>query len=98
MARRKIAWTPQKVRQRIRVGVLLQRLQKHALGEIDMTKTQIVAALGLLKKTVPDLSSIEHTGEIRHRDVSDEPLTADQWQEQYANHLAAPVRPPEGTH
>ena len=98
MAKRRTAWTPETVRRRIRVGVLVRRLQNHALGEIDMTKTQIVAALGLLKKAVPDLSSVEHSGEIRHRDVSAEPLTAAEWEKQYADHLEAPGGSPESTH
>lgn len=56
-----------------------------------MSASQVTAALGLLKKTIPDLSSVEHSGEIQHRDVSDQPLTAEQWETQYADHLEAPA-------
>lgn len=55
------AWTPQKVRDRVRVGVLLDRLMKHAVGKIEMSKTQIAAAHILLKKTLPDLSAVDAT-------------------------------------
>jgi len=55
------AWTPEKVRQRIRVGVLQKRLQDHALGKLDMTDSQRRAIEILLKKTLPDLQSIEAT-------------------------------------
>ena len=55
------AWTPQKVRDRIKVGVLIQRLTDHMLGKLDLTQTQIRAAEILLKKSVPDLQSIDAT-------------------------------------
>jgi hypothetical protein len=96
MAARKRAWTPEKVRERMRTTMLVRRLTKHVLGKVDMSATQVTAALGLLKKTLPDLNAIEHTGEIKHRDVSDQPLTAEQWEERYSgNHLAPASRPPE---
>lgn len=90
------AWTPEKVRQRIRTGLLTRRLTDHALGKQDMSATQVAAALGLLKKTLPDLSATEFSGELRHRDVSDEPLTAEQWEQQHC--LAPPSGPSESTH
>lgn len=90
MARRRTAWTPEKVRQRIRTGVLVRRLVNHALGNLEMSATQVKAAEIVLRKVIPDMKSIEHSGEIRHRDVSDQPLTAEQWQERYSgDHLAS---------
>lgn len=50
------------VRARIRAGGIVKRLEEHVLGKVDMTATQVSAALGLLRKTVPDLSAVEHTG------------------------------------
>lgn len=41
----------------------MQRLENHALGECEMTKTQIAAAGILLRKCVPDLSSVELSGD-----------------------------------
>jgi hypothetical protein len=39
----------------INVARLIDALQKHALGEGDMTSTQVSAAIALLKKVLPDL-------------------------------------------
>lgn len=55
------AWTPQKVRDRIRTRLLAKRLEDHVLGKQEMTKTQVTAATALLKKTLPDLQSIDTT-------------------------------------
>ena len=87
MAARKRTWTPEKVRERMRTTMLVRRLTKHVLGKVEMSSTQVTAALGLLKKTLPDLNAIEHSGEIKQRDVSDQPLTADEWENRYTtNH------------
>ena len=51
------------VREKIRASQLVNRLEDHVLGEVEMTSTQVSAALGLLKKCVPDLSATELTGE-----------------------------------
>lgn len=49
-------------RDRIRTTQLINRLEKHALGEIEMEPTQVRAIEVLLKKCLPDLSAIEHSG------------------------------------
>ncbi len=36
---------------------LVEALERHALGEIKMTSTQVSAALALLKKVMPDVST-----------------------------------------
>ena len=54
-------WTPEKVRQRIKVGLLTRRLYDHAIGKLEMTDSQRKATEILLKKTLPDLQSIEAT-------------------------------------
>lgn len=45
--------------------MLADRLEKHALGTLDpeMSNSQVRAAEILLRKCVPDLASIQHTGE-----------------------------------
>lgn len=48
-------------RSRIRTGLLLKRLQEHALGKNKMGFTQLRAIEILLRKTVPDLSSVDLT-------------------------------------
>jgi hypothetical protein len=45
------------VRERIQAGRLLDRLEQHALGEAEMSATQLRAAEILLKKALPDLQS-----------------------------------------
>ena len=51
------------VRAKIQTSQLINRLENHALGEIDLTPTQIKAIEVLIRKTLPDLSSVEMTGE-----------------------------------
>lgn len=57
------AWTPEKVRARIKTALLINALQDHVLNDRPMSKTQKDAAVALLKKTVPDLQSVALTGE-----------------------------------
>src|ERR1700748_3224924 len=55
MAARKRDWAPDVVRQKIRTSMLINRLQNHVLGRIEMSKTQLQAAGILLRKTLPDM-------------------------------------------
>lgn len=48
---------------RIKATHLVTRLHEHALGEADMSPTQIKAAEILLRKVAPDLARQEVTGE-----------------------------------
>ncbi len=76
---RKRNWTVDRVRERIRTGVIVRRLQDHVLGHLDLTQTQLRAAEILLKKTVPDLSAVEYTNTAAARpaeDMSDAELIA----------------------
>jgi hypothetical protein len=52
------------MRERIDCNSLIKRLQKHASGEIEMSATQLRAAEILIKKVLPDLSSVTHSGDI----------------------------------
>lgn len=54
------------VRSRIRTSQLMRRLKKHALGQIQMTATQIKAAEILLKKTLPDLAAVQIDGKVTY--------------------------------
>lgn len=49
-------------REKIRTSMLVNRLQNHAAGRIEMTQTQIRAAEILLRKRLPDLSATELSG------------------------------------
>lgn len=54
----------QDVRLKIQTSQLINVLQEHALkGTKDFDPTRMKAIEILLKKSLPDLSSIEHTGE-----------------------------------
>lgn len=68
------------VRTKIQASVLINRLEQHAAGKIDMSPTQVRAAEVLLKKILPDLQSAE----LHHHDE-----TADMSEEQLAQRLAA---------
>lgn len=54
----------QSVRDKIQTTQLVKRLTNHVLGKLKkpMDATQVTAALGLLKKSLPDLQAIHHTG------------------------------------
>lgn len=62
MAARKQPYHNAEIRQRIKTSQLINRLFCHAIGEVDMTATQVSAALGLLKKSLPDLQAVQHSG------------------------------------
>jgi len=51
------------VRAKIQASVLIGLLESHAMGEIELSSSRIKAIELLLKKSIPDLQSIEHTGD-----------------------------------
>ena len=65
--RRKRTYQTDKTREKIRTAQLMNRLEAYALGEKDkqtdapvkMDTGQVKAALGLLSKTLPDLTSAD---------------------------------------
>jgi len=66
-------------RKKIQATQLIKRLTSHVLGEVDMSSTQVTAALGLLKKTLPDLSAVEVQADVRNvsaDDMTDAELTS----------------------
>lgn len=81
-------------RAKIQTTQIVKRLTDHILGNIKLESTQVTAALGLLKKTIPDLSSIELSGEVEqtHKVVSGEPLSEKEWAQQYGGHMETPAR------
>lgn len=48
----------EEAREKIKTTQLINRLQNHALGDLEMSQTQIKATEILLKKRVPDLTSM----------------------------------------
>jgi hypothetical protein len=63
-------------RQKIKVGLLIDRLQKHVHGEVELSTTQIAAAKILLSKVAPDLQQTSaehvhrHTIAVRHIEIA----------------------------
>jgi hypothetical protein len=80
--------TSELTRERIRTAMILNRLQKFVGGSLEMSPHQVTAALGLLKKTIPDLQSIEHSGfleaDVVHT-ISGDVMSEAEWAETYAD-------------
>ena len=70
MAARKVLNHDSKTREKIRTSQLINRLEKFVLNEdgVELTTGQVTAALGLIKKTLPDLAQfdgkLDHSGEV----------------------------------
>lgn len=54
----------QDVRRKIQASQILNRLSNHVAGKVELSATQIRAAEILLRKVLPDLSAVEHTGDV----------------------------------
>lgn len=52
----------EEVRQKIQASVIIQRLHKHFMGNLELSATQLKAGECLLDRSVPKLSHIQHTG------------------------------------
>lgn len=50
-------------REKIQISMLINRLMDHANGAVEMSSTQIKAAEILLRKSLPDLAAVQHSGE-----------------------------------
>jgi len=90
------AWTPDKVRKRIQVGMIVDRLHRHLEGTLELSPTQIKAAELLLRKTVPDLSAMQVTSESVHRFVMEIPslqAKPDSWAIEHAPTHALTIQP-----
>ena len=71
-------------RANIQTTQLIKRLKAFVNGEIQMVPHQVTAALGLLKKVLPDLAAVEHTGELLNKVILDRPPTDEEWQRRYS--------------
>jgi hypothetical protein len=85
MAKRKMLFHPDCVREKIRVSQLINRLQKCAFGKISLTMTQLRAIEILLRKSIPDLAAAEIKSEVTHRYVAELPpvLDREEWERKY---------------
>jgi hypothetical protein len=78
------------VREKIRATQLVNALENHVLGRRKMTASQVSAALGLLRKCVPDLAIMELGGEVLHRHVARLPhveASTEEWSKRWAKPL-----------
>lgn len=50
------------VREKIQASQIINRLEGHLNGQVELSPTQVRAAEILLKKTLPDLSNTEVSG------------------------------------
>lgn len=70
MANSNVGATPKQIRMgdehrlKIANSNILNCLLEHIAGEREMTGTQVTAALGLLKKALPDLQAISVEGNV----------------------------------
>ena len=87
MARRKMLFHPNYVREKIRASQLINRLHKFAFGEISLTMTQLRAIEILLRKSIPDLAAAEIRSEQTYRYVVELPpvLSRDEWLRKYGH-------------
>ena len=59
MAARKNLKHSDKTREHIRTSMLINRLTSFVEGKVELNPAQVTAALGLMKKTLPDLQAVE---------------------------------------
>jgi predicted XRE-type DNA-binding protein len=55
-----------RLRARIRSTKLVERLQNHIDGSVELSQSQVTAALGLLRKVLPELASTEVKAQVTH--------------------------------
>jgi hypothetical protein len=52
------------VRAKIQTSQIINRLTDHGFGKVELSPTQVQALNIVLKKSLPDLQSVEHSGEV----------------------------------
>lgn len=50
---------------------ILNALIEHVDGKRDMSATQVSAGIALLKKVMPDLQAVQHSGQVEHVNASE---------------------------
>lgn len=72
-------------RAKIQASQIINRLSKCVKGEIELSAVQVNAAKILLNKVLPDLSSVDINAIVDQRTtvVSSDPLTSEEWADQY---------------
>lgn len=73
-------------RAKIKTTLLIRRLTDHVTGAIEMSPSQVSAALGLIRKTLPDLQATDLSGSVEHNYVARMPAPIedkDEWEQRY---------------
>ena len=87
MAPRKNLHHNEACRDKIQTSQLINRLQNNALGKLNspLTREQIRCIEILLRKKLPDLVNVEHSGDVdtHHHMISDKPMSNDEWERRY---------------
>jgi len=80
----------EKTRAKIRTTQLVNRLEKHALGEkigkkvVELSTTQVAAIKILLDKSVPNLQSTEVVAKVESQAwMGPPPKSAEEWEEEH---------------
>ena len=87
------------VREKIKASQIANLLQKEALGLKTLKPGQRDSAKYLLSQAIglpPQMSDVTFTGLLETNDISDKPLTAEQWAAQ-ADHMGADTGSTETT-
>ncbi len=81
MAARKTKHLSDEWRKKIQTSMLINRLTDFVNSKVELNSAQVAAALGLLKKSLPDLQAVQHSGdkenpiEINTRDLTGQILS-----------------------
>ncbi len=93
MAARKRPGLSENTRLRIKTTMLVKRLTDHVVGNCEMSASQVRAAEILLRKTLPDVQTVQLEGgenPIQHQ-IADKPMSEHEWAEGFG------VVPSEGS-
>ena len=73
-----------RTRAKIQTTQVVHRLEDFVMGNAEMSPAQVTAALGLLRKTLPDISAMEQKIEGTVATILTDPIMEeDDWTEQY---------------
>ena len=98
MPARKMLNHDTRTREKIRTSQLINRLTNHVLGKVELSASQVTAALGLIRKTLPDLAAIEVKAEVTQKTVSHDIMGEKEWEKTYGGNLEAAERAAEKPH
>lgn len=73
-------------RVKIQNSNILNALIEHVEGKREMSASQVTAGIALLRKVMPDLASVEHSGEVETTYIARMPAPVanlEEWQNRY---------------